>query len=171
MINIMDYYKNVSYYVNNLKLRSIFSILTIGIFIFLGFASIEEYPPLNCKFNKPPITKTHKITINFLDKQTGKPIVGEIISYSIYKLDKVDNNDGFCQLTENLQGSWYQNSGAYGKIIITQNATYYSPDDQLNIWVELSSPNYNKGLRVITLRDFHSDLTFEITYLRKEVYP
>lgn len=172
MINITGFNKKGNHSSNNLKLKSILSILTIGLFIFLGFASIEEGNPIPlCNFHKPPINKTHKLTIEIFDKKTGKPILGEIINFTVYKINKVEDNNGFCELIGKLDGAWEINSGPYGKAIFTQNATYLSPDDYLSIYVGLINNNYYPDSKNITLRDNSSDLIYEMGFLKREVYP
>ncbi|MBK8956694.1 MAG: hypothetical protein IPM34_14230 [Saprospiraceae bacterium] len=172
IINITGCDKKCAHLMNNLNWRSILSICTIGLFIFFGFASIEEGDPTPlCNFHKPEIHKTHKVTIEIFNKQTGMPIVGEIINYTIYKTYKIEDTDGFCEFTTYLVGAWEVNSGPYGKAIFTRNEVYSSPDDYLTILVGLVNNNYYPESKAIIVKDSDNNISYDIFYVRREIYP
>lgn len=154
----------------SLNLKSILFIFTIGLFIFFGFASIEEYPALDCEFYNPPIARTQNITIEIYDKETGKPIAYVTQKLDIIEKEKRVNSNFDCELKETKSYSKTLDFGSTGKATFTLNKTYLSKDDEIIIFIQFTNNNYEDILRFEKIRDYHSNLTLRYGYLNINKY-
>jgi len=155
---------------NNLKLRSILSLCTIGIFIFFGFASISEETPVECNYYPQPIIKTHDITIGIYDKETKKPIGNKTIKFAITELKKIDDIVG-CTLETEKEYNKTAVLDASGKTNFTLSKTYVSEDDEINIFFSIIIPNYNWLNESIKLKVNHLKFQKDYFLLEDEQYP
>jgi hypothetical protein len=142
--NRKGFYKKGSHPSNNLKLKSILSILTMGIFIFFGFASIDEGDPetksVNCEFLPSAVIVTQKCTFHAFD-QVGVPPINLIITFHIREYEKVDDN-GLCTL---LYKNEYTREGIFstdGTASFILAKRYVSNDDVIEINFKLSKFQY-----------------------------
>lgn len=166
----MRFYKNASSYRNYSKLKSILSIFTMGLFIFFGFASIEENPPVDCEFIKPPINKTQIITIQIYDKTGGRLIADQTGEFTIIEYEKVVNSDFTCTISVKKTYSKTLNFGPNGKATLTLNRTYGSKED--DTWIQFNLINNKYGeLKYFIVKHYHDDHTVRFEFLTHEVYP
>ena len=171
MKNRTGFYKKGNHSSHNLKLKSILSILTIGIFIFFGFASIEEgQRSTDCEFYKPPNAKTHIITIEIYDKETGMPIENQTIKFNIDEHKKVVNSNFDCELGTKSY-SQTLNLGSSGKASLILIKTYVSKDDYTTIDFDLYRIGYQDAFKAFTIRDWDSNPTWRFGFLKIKVYP
>lgn len=157
---------------NKLKLKSILSIFTIGIFILFGFASISEETPVECNYYPQPTAKTHDITIGIYDKETKKPIGNRTIKFSITEYKKIDDILGLgCKLETEKEYDKTVLSDASGKASFTLSKTYVSEDDEIKIFFNILIPDYNGLSESILLKV--NDLNAQKDYflLEEEDYP
>ncbi len=155
---------------NKLKLKSILSIFTMGLFIFFGFASIEENPPVDCEFIKPPINKTQIITIQIYDKKEGRLIANQTGLCTIIEYEKVVNSDFTCTISVKKTYSKTLNFGPNGKATLTLNRTYGSKEDDTWIQFNLINTNYVES-KYIIVKHYHDDHTVRVEFLKNEEYP
>jgi hypothetical protein len=155
---------------NNLKLKSILSILTIGIFIVLGFASIEEVAEVDCKVYDTPITKSHDIVFEFFDRGTGKPIRGEPINFVITEFKKNIDSQG-CYIEFDHEYPENKVSDQTGKIALKLNETYISSDDETHIAFSFKNINYNEASLSLIVHVNDGSLTKRYEFLKIDLYP
>lgn len=156
---------------NNLNLRSILSIFTIGIFIFLGFASIEEIPIVNCEFYAKPINKQHAITIEIFDKGTGKPIQNQTIKFDITERQKEKKGNKCEVVLSGIGGSETLSSGTSGKMSLLVDRSYISSDDETHITFNFVNNSYYEASHSIIVHPSDGSFTKRYEFLKKEVYP
>jgi hypothetical protein len=146
---------------NHLKLKSILSILIIGIFIFLGFSSINEGDPetktLNdCNFLHTPVAVAHKITFYARDEKLEN-INGLVISLVISEYDKMDDN-GYCSLVLKNTYTKKITTNSLGEVSITLSKSYVSNDDELEIYFEPSLSGFSAEPGTIRVHKSSNDL-------------
>lgn len=156
------------------KQKSILSIFVMGIFVLLGFASIDEGNPEtkvldDCAFFQTPVAVPQKCTITTYD-ENSKPPVGLIVQFVISEYAKANDN-GFCTLV--LKNTYTRNVtlGTSGIASFILNKSYYSDDDEIEIYFETSFPGYYGITRsyIINYSDPGIDLNI---HLRKiDQYP
>ncbi len=174
MINRTGFNKKGNHFSNNLKLKSILSILTMGLFIFFGFASIEEVPVVDCEFYKTPVSRIHTVTIEIYDKGSGLPIGNQTIKLDIEEFDKHLFNNGSIETCEiNLANSYPKtlNFGSSGKVTFTLNKTYNSDQDFIRIFFKNDNISYYPVSTIFTVHDYQLNVRESIGFLKKEVYP
>ena len=169
----MGYYKNVSYNGNNFNLRSILSIFTIGIFIFLGFASLEESPIYDCEFYPQPITKSFVIAFEIYDKTTGIPIPDQNIESSIDLHNKNVDSNFDCYIKFQSSIPKFLKFGSTGKaVLMLEKMTFASNDDEVNVFIVFNIPGYESDVKLISIKDYNStNQTFIFRFIKKEAYP
>jgi len=170
MINKMGFYKNVSHHANKLKLRSILSIFTIGIFILFGFASISEETPVECDYYPQPLAKTHEVTIGIYDKETKNPIVNSAFKLNIIEYKKIDDIVG-CKLEIAKEYTKDVTLNSSGKASFTLNKTYISKDDEIRIFFNIDFYGYNFSVESIKLKVNNLKQQYDYFILEDEEYP
>jgi len=175
-LNLKKYsgdFKMYNHTLNNLKLKSILSIFTMGIFIFLGFASIEENPKVDCNFYPRPITKSFQVTIDVVDRITGEPILDESLLLDIYidEYEKIVDSNFEC--TTKIKNSRTKIVDLKsGKAVLILAMTFQSKDDYVNVHFKLTHDFYYFSEHSLILKDFHvTNQTKRIGILKKQVYP
>lgn len=158
----------------NLELKSILSIFTIGIFIFFGFASINEGDPEtkildDCEFFDTPVAVPQKCAFITFDEKSN-PAVGLNIHCVISEYAKVNDN-GFCNLL--LKNSYTRNVtfGSSGQASFTLNKSYVSDDDEIEIYFETSLPGYIRITRTYRINKSDPGIDLNIRLRKIEQYP
>lgn len=156
------------------KLKSILSILTIGLFVLFGFASIDEAKPVlrsvDCQFYKPPVEKSQKITINISDKETKQPIAGLVVDFLISDYIKTEDN-GECYLK--LKNSYTKSLdfGFTGKATLDLSKNYVSRDDQIFISFTFKRTDYYSEDRSFLVNVYDDVLVRSYSFLHVNQYP
>ncbi len=141
----MRFYKNASSYRNYSKLKSILSIFTMGLFIFFGFASIDEGDPTtrilpDCEFLKPHVSISHRINFDAKDEE-GKPPPLLIMTVYIKDFEKVDDNSQCTLVLKNAYTRTFSFNSS-GQASLTLSKSYVSNDDELEIYFEVNQAGY-----------------------------
>jgi hypothetical protein len=159
---------------NYVKLKSTLSILTIGLFVFFGFASIDAAKPVlrsvDCQFYKPPVEKSQKITIAITDKETKQPITGQVIEVIISDYVKIEDN-GECHLQLKSSYNKLLDFGLNGKASIDLSKIYLSRDDQIYVYFSFNRSNYYSEDHSFLVNVYDDVLVRSYSFLRLNQYP
>ncbi|MBK8956695.1 MAG: hypothetical protein IPM34_14235 [Saprospiraceae bacterium] len=161
---------------NNCKLKSILSFFIMSLFIFFGFASIDEGDPetqiYNCDYFNPHFSKVQAYEI-FLYEHSGdtvKPLTGQIITFFIKDYAKTGKNDPCSLELKNAYTITLNFGNSFAKTLLV-NKSYTSKDDLLVIDFTIDRPGYNKSQYTLHFThdyDAHSDFYI---LLKQEEYP
>jgi hypothetical protein len=154
--------------------KSVLSFLAIGIFVLLGFASIDERNPEtkvlgDCEFFQTPVAVPQKCEITTYD-ENSKPPVGLIVQFVISEYAKANDN-GFCTLV--LKNTYTRNVtlGTSGIASFILNKSYYSDDDEIEIYFETSFPGYYGITRSYIINYFDPGIDLNIHLRKIDQYP
>ena len=160
---------------NNLKTTS--SILTMGIFVVFGFASIVEGDPevkdVDCTFFHTAYNVTQKVKITVDKSGTVSPIIylaGVVISFTISEYEKADDN-GLCNLV--LKNSYNKKltTNSSGEVSFTLNKTYVSNDDLIDIYLYASLPGYFGNSFQFQIMKSDPERNYFLDLLENKQYP
>lgn len=176
MINKTDFNKYVSSYGNYSKLKSILSIFTMGLFIFFGFASIDEGDPEsrildNCEFLPAPIVVQQKCTFFAVDEKGNHPTKSQSVRFQINEYEKVGDKNNCSLFFKNryILPAVFDTSG---KATFTLNKKYVSNDDEIEIFFQPVFAGYYASLpQIITLRRFDLSINYTLHLLTEDQYP